>query len=304
MKQQKHGSFATKLIPAALLIVMAFVLAGCGTPKLTTRYYVDGKRVEELPDQGYYEIVSIKCNNKDANATWDCNSWSLKTDELKKNTTVDLEFTYTSHPFTVNGKGYDTLQEAFDAAGAYENATVCLTKDAEGCGISPVGSSIKLVLGGFTLTGSGSDVIVNNGTMLITGEGTIDCTGSTEAKTIVNFGSLTMNQVTVNNSTPSFSVWNSNNGQSILEMTACTIVRTETDVIPVINSGTMTVTQCTITGAGDVTHPTLMNNHANAVLMVKGSTITNTGSGYSVYKESGEVTIDGSSTYPNPYGLD
>ena len=167
-----------------------------------------------------------------------------------------------------------------------------------------MGSSIKLVLGGFTLTGSGSDVIVNNGTMLITGEGTIDCTGSTEAKTIVNFGSLTMNQVTVNNSTPSFSVWNSNNGQSILEMTACTIVRTETDVIPVINSGTMTVTQCTITGAGDVTHPTLMNNHANAVLMVKGSTITNTGSGYSVYKESGEVTIDGSSTYPNPYGLD
>ena len=304
MNQKKRTRGVLYLCLTALLAATVFVLTGCGTPKLTVRYYIDGKKTEAPPEQGYYEITSIKCSNKDANATWDCNTWSLKTADLKKNTTVDLDFTYTAHPFTTNGMGYDSLQEAFNAAGAYDSATVCLTKDAEGCGISPVGSTIKLVLGGFTLTGSGNDVIVNNGTMTIVGDGAISCTGSSAFHTIVNFGKLTMNNVTVNNSTPTFTLWNSDNGESVVEMMGCTIARTEADVIPVVNSGTMTITGCTISGGGDVTHPALLNNHAKAVLTISSSTIKNTGSGYSVYKESGSITIDGSSDCPNSYGLD
>ena len=301
----KTISRLTKAGALGLFTAAVIGLTACGDPKLKVTYSVDGKIVEELPDQGLYEIKSIKTNNKNANATWDCNTWSLKTDTLTKNTTVDLDFTYTSHPFTVNGMGYDTLQEAFNAAGT-TSAKICLTKDAEGSGVTAVGSDITLSLNGFTLDGAGSDTIVNNGSMTITGAGTLTNTapGGDNSKTLVNFGTMTVSDVTIENSTKSFSVWNSNNGQSSMSLTNCTVNRSETEIIPVINSGIMTVSGCTISGCGDLTHPTLLQNDGKASLTISGSTITNGGAGYSVYRESGTVNMDSSTNAPNPYGIE
>lgn len=290
-----------------LFLLGAFTLglAACGSPKLKVNYSVDGKSVEELPSQGFYEIVSIKTNNKNANATWDCNSWSLTTDPLTKNTTVNLDFTYTSHPFTVNGMGFDTLQEAFNAAGE-KHADIHLTKDASGGGVTPVGSDITFYLNGFTLDGTGSDTIVNNGNMSIVGAGTLTNTVSMgdNSKTLVNFGTLSITDVIIDNQTDAFGVWNSNNGQSSMTVNNCTIERTGNEIITVVNSGEMKITGSTITGSGDLTHPVLLQNDGKAVLDISGSTVSNSGSGYGLYRESGTVNTGDATNIPNAYGLE
>ena len=301
----KHMGRFLKTGVLILIGTFAIGLGACGNPKLKVNYSVDGKPVDELPSQGFYEIVSIKTNNKNANATWDCNTWSLTTDTLTKNTTVNLDFAYTTHPFTVNGMGYDTLQDAFNAAGD-SHAEIYLTKDATGAGSTAVGSDITFYLNGFTLDGTGSDTIVNNGKMEIIGAGTITNTVSMGAnsKTLVNFGTLTVTDVILDNQTDAFTLWNSNNGQSVLNMTNCTLSRTGGEIITVINSGEMTVTGCTITGSGDLTHPTFLQNDAKAVLNISGSTVSNSGSGYDLYRESGIVNMGDAVNTSNPYGID
>ena len=287
------------------LFVMAFSLTACSDPQLKVNYSIDGKKTEELPPQGLYEISSIRCNNKKAVATWDCNTWSLITQPLTKNTTVDLDFTYTKHPFTVNGMGYDDLQSAFDAASARSQAEIHLTCDATGSGVTATDSDITFYLNGFTLDGQGSDTIINCGTMKIVGAGIITNTaGSGEtSKSIVNYGTLTVSDVTIENSTPSFSVWNSNNGQSDLTLNNCTISRSEPDIMVFVNSGNAHLSGCTITGGGDLTHPAVLQNEGRATMDIASSKISNTGSGYSVHRNSGTVTVDDIGSCPNAYGI-
>lgn len=304
-KKNRIGSGIKKSLPILLTaLLFCFILTACGDPELKVNYSIDGKKTEELPPQGLYEIKGIKCSNKKANATWDCNSWTLKTDPLTKNTTVDLDFTYTGHPVTVNGIGFDDLQSAFNAVPEGSHAEVHLTKDLTGSGITPVGSDITLHMNGFTLDGAGSDTIVNCGNLEIVGDGTVTNTSGsgTNSKSLVNYGTLTATNVIFENSTPSFSVWNSNNGQSNMTLTGCTIIRSEADIIAFVNSGTATLSGCTVTGGGDLTHPAVLQNEGKASLNISGSTITNTGSGYSVHRESGSINIDDSSSCPNSYG--
>lgn len=294
----------TRILFIVTAAVMVLAAAACNKAGLDVNYYIDGKKTETLPEQGLYEIKSIRCNRKDANATWDNNTWSLKTDDIGKSVKVDLDFTYTQSTFTMNGIGYDSLQAAFDAAGT-NPATVQITKDATGSAVTAVGSDITLKFNGFTLQGTGTDTIVNNGKMNIIGAGgTVTNSGSGEVKTLVNFGTLTASDLTIDNTAPSFSVWNSNNGQSTMELTGCTVNRTGSDIVSIVNSGTLTLSSCTVTGGGDLTHPAILQNHKLASIRVSASTITNTGSGYSLYLESGTADIDSSSSVPNPYGLD
>lgn len=301
---KKHTHHITRLLLLLSAVAVVLVLTACGKAELKVNYFVDGKKVEECPEQGLYEIKSIRCNRKDANATWDNNTWSLKTDDIGKSIKVDLEFVHTESTFTMNGIGYETLQAAFDAAGT-TTAKVYITKDATSSGVTAVGSDITLYLNGFTLQGTGTDTIVNNGNMNIIGAGgTITNAGAGDIKTLVNFGTLKASDLTINNEAPSFTVWNSNNGQSSMELTGCTVSRSEGDIVSIVNSGALTLNSCTISGGGDLTHPTLLQNHKNASVSVIGTTITNTGSGYSLYRESGTADIDSSSNVSNPYGLD
>ena len=65
----KHMGRFLKTGVLILIGTFAIGLSACGNPKLKVNYSVDGKPVDELPSQGFYEIVSIKTNNKNANAT-------------------------------------------------------------------------------------------------------------------------------------------------------------------------------------------------------------------------------------------
>ena len=301
---KKHTQHILRLLFLLSAVAMVFVLTACGKAALKVNYYVDGKTVEECPEQGLYELKSIRCNRKDANATWDNNSWSLKTDDIGKSIKVDLEFVYTESTFTMNGIGYDTLQAAFDAAGT-DKATVHITKDASSSAVTAVGSDITLCLNGFTLSGTGTDTIVNNGNMTIIGaNGILTNTGSDNVKTLVNFGTMKASDLTIDNAAPSFTVWNSNNGQSSMELTGCTVNRTGADIVAIVNSGNLTLNSCTVSGGGDLTHPTILQNHKDASVSVNATTITNTGSGYSLYRESGTAPVDSSSNVSNAYGLE
>ena len=322
-KKNKNRNLV-RIAAVALLGTLVLSISACSDPELKVTYKINGRKVEECPSQGLYEISSIRCSNKKANATWDNNTWSLKTDELTKNTSVDLDFTYTSHPFTVNGMGFDDLQSAFNAVSEGAHAEIHVTTNATGSGITPVGSDITLHLNGFTLDGQGNDTIVNCGTLTIIGNdaGASDDAASGEeksapargmitnsagsgetSKSLVNYGTLIANDVDFTNSTPSFTVWNSNNGQSDMTLNNCYIERTEADIIAFVNSGTARVSNSFISGGGDLTHPALLQNDGHASLEVTSSTIQNTGSGYSIHRESGTVSVDSLDSCPNSYGV-
>ena len=305
MRKNRIKPTFIKLLFLSVLAAMTIGLTACSDPQLKVNYSVDGKKVEEMPSQGLYEIVSIRCSNKKANATFDCDSWSLKTEPLTKNTTVDLDFTYTSSPITVNGRGYEDLQSAFNAAGNGK-AEIHITRDITGYGITPEGSDITLVLNGFSIDGMGTTTIENCGILNIVGNGCIaNSEGSGDkCKCLVNYGTLNADNVTFTNHTDCYMIWNSNNGQSLMTLNNCDATRTGSDVIALINSGNLSLNGCTISGGGDLTHPALLQNDANATMEVASSTITNTGSGYSLYRESGSVMVSDDSNCPNSYGVE
>jgi hypothetical protein len=88
-----------------------------------------------------------------------------------------------------------------------------------------------------------------------------------------------------------------------MELHNCLIERGEPEIIALVNSGNLLLDGCTVSGGGDLAHPTLLQNAADATLKLVNSKVTNSGNGYSVFRESGTVDVDGASQCPNPYGL-
>ncbi len=292
------------LLSAIMILCFSFLLCGCKEPELTVNYYVDGTLNNTAPDRNFYDFISIECSNEKANATWDMNTWQLTTDKLKKDTSVNIYFEYTSSPFKINGMGYATLQDAFNSVTDTNPVTIETTADYKGFAATPVGSDITLNLNGFTLDGEGFDTITCNGTLTINGEGTVTNTVADEySKSLVNYGKLTINNVTVENTTANVAIWNSNNGGSIMNINDCTITRDELDCIVVINSGEMHFNSGSIIGAGDKTHPVLYNNADISVLYLEGGVITNTSGNYTVYNDAGTV-IHNDTEADNTYGVE
>lgn len=292
------------LLSAIMILVFSFFLCGCKEPELTVNYYVDGTLNNTAPDRNFYDFVSIECSNAKAEATWDMNTWQLTTDKLKKDTSVNIYFEYTSSPFKINGTGYATLQDAFHSVTDTNPVTIETTADYKGFAATPAGSDITLNLNGFTLDGEGFDTITCNGTLTINGEGTVTNTVADEySKSLVNYGKLTINNVTVENTTANVAIWNSNNGGSIMNINDCTITRDELDCIVVINSGEMHFNSGSIIGAGDKTHPVVYNNADISVLHLNGGIITNTSGNYTVYNDAGTV-IHNDTEADNTYGVE
>ncbi len=286
------------------ILCFGTLLTGCSEPELTVNYYVDGTLNNTAPDRNFYDFVSIESNNEKSGATWDMNTWTLTTDTLKKDTTVNVYFNYTTSPFKINGTGYKTLQDAFNSVTDTNPVTIEVTGDYNGFAATPVGSDITLHLNGYTLNGEGFDTITNNGTLTINGDGCITNTIAGEySKSLVNYGNLTLNNVTIENTTANVSVWNSNNGGSVMQINDCTITREEPDCIVVINSGEMHFNSGTITGNGDKTHPVVYNNADIAVLNLNGGMITNTSGNYTVYCDAGTV-IHNDTVAENTYGVE
>ena len=292
------------LLSTVLIFSFGALLCGCKEPELIVNYYVDGTLNNTAPDRNFYDFVSIECSNDKTEAVWDMNTWQLTTDKLKKDTTVNIYFQYTASPFKINGVGYATLQDAFNSVTDSNPVTIETTADFKGFAATPVGSDITLNLNGFTLDGEGFDTITCNGTMTINGEGTITNTVAEEySKSLVNYGTMTINNVTVENTTANVAIWNSNNGGSVMNINDCTITREELDCIVVINSGEMHINSGTITGAGDKTHPVVYNNIDIAVLHLNGGIITNECGNYTVYNDAGTV-YHNDTVAENTYGVE
>lgn len=91
-----------------------------------------------------------------------------------------------------NGKGYMSLQSAIDAAGNGP-ATVSLVGNTTEAVTIPAGADITIdIAKDVTLTGtSGNHVITNNGTLTVTGEGTVKAMASNKAA-VENFGTANL----------------------------------------------------------------------------------------------------------------
>lgn len=292
------------LLNLLLIFILSSFLCGCKEPEVTVNYYVDDALSNTAPDRNFYDFISIESNNEKANITWDMSSWQLVTENIKKDTIVNIYFEYTSSPFKINGIGYSTLQDAFNSVTDTAPVTIETTADYAGFAATPINSNITLNLNGFTIDGEGFDTITCNGTLVINGEGTITNTVDGEySKSLVNYGNLTINNIIVENTTANVAIWNSNNGGSVMNIDNCTITRDELDCIVVINSGEMHFNSGTITGAGDKTHPVLYNNAEVAVLHLNGGMITNTSDNYTVYRDEGTV-IHNDTVFENSYGLE
>lgn len=292
------------LLNLILIFILSVFLCGCKEPEVTVNYYVDDALSNTAPDRNFYDFISIESNNEKANITWDMSSWQLVTENIKKDTIVNIYFEYTSSPFKINGIGYSTLQDAFNSVTDTAPVTIETTADYAGFAATPINSNITLNLNGFTIDGEGFDTITCNGTLVINGEGTITNTVDGEySKSLVNYGNLTINNIIVENTTANVAIWNSNNGGSVMNIDNCTITRDELDCIVVINSGEMHFNSGTITGAGDKTHPVLYNNAEVAVLHLNGGMITNTSDNYTVYRDEGTV-IHNDTVFENSYGLE
>lgn len=289
------------IILSALASALLMACSG-GETKINVDYFVDGVEQETAPDKNFYEAVEIKSNSEDAVVVWDCATWDLQTANVEGTLNVEVYFEYQKNPVTVDGIGFGTLQEAFNYAGT-EPKRIYLTCDLNDSGNTAVGSDINLELGGFTLDGQGKDTIINNGKMTIFGAGTITNTVDGDyAKSIVNYGDLTLQGVTVSNSTNSVSIWNSENGQSVLTIKDSDISHSLATVMTVVNSGTMEIVSGSITGCGDSFHPVLYNNRGGSILTLTGGSVNNTADGYSIYNESGVINL-GATTYGDSYNM-
>ena len=112
---------------------------------------------------------------------------------------------------TVNGAGYDDLQEAIDAAG--EGDTVTLLQDEEQDVTIAAGQEITLDLGTYTLKNASGHTITNHGTLTIIGSGTVD--NVTHAKgALVNYGTATLEGGTFTRSAERGSSPSDNGGNS------------------------------------------------------------------------------------------
>lgn len=292
-------------LSVSLLAALA-LFAGCGknttSDGVKVNYYIDEEKTDSVPDRNFYEAVSIESNSSEASIVWDCETWSLQTANTTGRETVNVYFTKQTKPVTVDGIGFDTLQDAFNYCGT-DSKKIYVTKDFDGAGNTAQGSDIVIELGGFTIDGKGLDTIINNGKMAIYGEGTITNSVDGEySKTIVNYGELLLNGVKVSNSTNSVAIWNSDNGSSVLTLKDSEISHSNSGVMTVVNSGTLEITSGSITGCGDSFHPTVYNNKSVSVLKLTGGSIENSADGYAIYNESGAVEY-GAATFGESYNM-
>lgn len=102
------------------------------------------------------------------------------------------EFKVLNEPanITISGGAFTDLASAVKYA--TNDATITLAGDAKGDVVIPAGKTITLDLGGHKLTNVKEHTIVNNGTLTITGTGTVDNVTNGKAA-LVNYGTATLN---------------------------------------------------------------------------------------------------------------
>lgn len=126
---------------------------------------------------------------------------------------------------TVSGGAFTDLASAVKYAA--DDATIKLAGDAKGDVVIPAGKTITLDLGGHKLTNVKGHTIVNNGTLTITGTGTVDNVTHTKAA-LYNTGTATLNGGTFERSKEAGVASNNDGGNSFYT---------------ILNHGSMTVNE-------------------------------------------------------------
>lgn len=258
---------------------------------LEIKYTIDGVETETVPNGQFYDVNSIT-GGKEVNAEWDVESWSLNVDEPKHSDVIcTVDFTYTKSPFKMNNVGYASLQDALNAVTTDTPAVIDMTGSYNGYGITVVDTDVTLNLNGFTIDGMGSDTITNQGNLTIMGNGLLTNSITGEyTKTIVNYGTLTLKDLKITNSTDNVTVWNSFNGYSTINLYNCDVTHAVSASNVIINSGTMNLYGGLYHAASDVGYSVIKLNHSGAILNYYDGSIVNSKDGFTVTLVEGNVS--------------
>ena len=176
---------------------------------------------------------------------------------------------------------YGTLQAAIDAASGSETTVVVLLNDLTESITVAKEKSITLDLSGYTLTNTdGQHTITNNGTLTITGTGTVDNVSHARAA-IVNNGTATLNGGTYTRSKEN----PENNAEDAGGKSFYTILRD--------NGAKMTINEgVTVTNVGNFSSMIRNGGTSASTLIINGGTFSG---GLNAIKndEAGVLTING-----------
>ena len=249
-------------------------------------YTVDGEAIDGAPNYAKYDYVSIT-GGEEAGAYWDEEDCTVYcTGTSKKDITVIVDFTPTVYPIKMHNKGYTDLQDAFDDATIGTVEDIFLWQDYEGSAIVPSDAKIVLYLNGNTIDGVGNDTLTVRGTLTVYGEGslvnTVENESELSSKTIANYGNLTLDGVTLTNSTSSVTLWNSSNNYSVVNLYDCDITHNLNESNVMINSGTMNIYSGIYHAVSGEGYSVLKINYADAVVNYYDGTFVNYAEGFTV----------------------
>lgn len=194
-----------------------------------------------------------------------------------------------------NGKYYDTLQQAIDAAAKNTKTKIALLKDTTEALTLDTTRNIELDLHGYTVDNSSAITIKNKGTLELS-NGTIS---NSFGNAIVNDGgTMTILSGTVSTTANSGTI--NNNANSTLTISGGTIIGGGKQAV-YNDGGTLYINGDPVirsTSSGRAT----VHNLNDGVMEITGGTITSTGT-YAVYNDKGTMTIgtkDGSVDLSTP----
>ena len=224
--------------------------------------------------------------NTDQKATTPLTSLKMGTSDIV------LYAIYVDAVAQIGSEYYETLQSAIDAAGKSSTAiTITMLKSVTTTGATgnvAEGQNIKLDLNGMTIQSSDTTTILNNGTLQITGEGSVI---GLNGDAIYNYSEGTVNVINGTINATGRAVYNAG---GIINISGGKLVSTGSNTI--VNganlTGTITISGGIIdnTATDDEARPCLINYKGNVV--IKGNANINSMYARTVLQYTGDGTID------------
>ena len=194
------------------------------------------------------------------------------------------------------GASYTKVQEAINNA---NGGTVTLLDNVAESITIPAGTTVTLNLGGFTLTNTtGSHTITNNGTLTLTGTGTVDNISHGRGALVNNAGgNATLDGPTLTRSDEAGSSSTNNGGNSwyVVDNHGTMTVESGSIISTSYYSSLIRNIDATLNVEGGTMESNfiVLKNDDEGVMNITGGTITTKGTGGSALQNWGEATISG-----------
>ena len=194
------------------------------------------------------------------------------------------------------GASYTSVQDAIDNA---NGKTVTLLDNVAESITIPAGTTVTLNLGGFTLTNTaGSHTITNNGTLTLTGTGTVDNISHGKGALVNNAGgNATLDGPTLTRSDEAGSSSTNNGGNSwyVVDNHGTMTVESGSIISTSYYSSLLRNIGATLNVKGGTMESNfiVLKNDDEGVMNITGGTITTKGTGGSALQNWGEATISG-----------